>query len=65
MQLAESECYDFGIDLFSEVVPFQSGNPVRDALSNRADEDRKIKDLVNTPPLGCQWWGIFKKQSFS
>ncbi|XXG77234.1 hypothetical protein AAC387_Pa08g1421 [Persea americana] len=52
--LAESECYDFGIDLFSEVVPFQSGNPVRDALSNRADEDRKIKDLVDTPALGCQ-----------
>ncbi|XXG77210.1 hypothetical protein AAC387_Pa08g1400 [Persea americana] len=52
--LSESKCYDFGIDLFSEVVPFQSRNPVRDALSNMADEDRKIKDLVDTPALGCQ-----------
>ncbi|KAJ4968229.1 hypothetical protein NE237_014930 [Protea cynaroides] len=53
----ESEWDEFGNDLYAipEVLPVQYSNPVQDAPpSNRADEDSKIKALIDTPALDWQ-----------
>ncbi|XP_077233023.1 E3 ubiquitin ligase PQT3-like isoform X2 [Tasmannia lanceolata] len=50
----ESEWDEFGNDLyaFPEVMPVQLGNPMQDAPPpNRADEDSKLKALIDTPAL--------------
>ncbi|KAF8380526.1 hypothetical protein HHK36_028013 [Tetracentron sinense] len=50
----ESEWDEFGNDLYSipEVLPVHSSNPVLDAAPpNKADEDSKIKALIDTPAL--------------
>ncbi|RZC52323.1 hypothetical protein C5167_020746 [Papaver somniferum] len=53
----ENEWDEFGNDLYAipEVLPVQSGNPVMDALPpSRADEDSKIKALMDTTALDWQ-----------
>eukprot|EP00268_Persea_americana_P014715 TRINITY_DN165_c0_g2_i1.p1 TRINITY_DN165_c0_g2~~TRINITY_DN165_c0_g2_i1.p1 ORF type:complete len:823 (-),score=189.05 TRINITY_DN165_c0_g2_i1:283-2751(-) len=54
----ESEWDEFGNDLYAipEAVPVQSGHPVQDAPpTNKADEDSKLKALIDTPALDWQW----------
>lgn len=53
----ESEWDEFGNDLYAipEVLPAQSSNPIPDAPPpNKADEDSKIKALIDTPALDWQ-----------
>ncbi|KAI3997916.1 hypothetical protein MKX01_038807 [Papaver californicum] len=53
----ENEWDEFGNDLYAipEVLPVQSGNPVMGALPpSRADEDSKIKALMDTTALDWQ-----------
>ncbi|XP_042516993.1 E3 ubiquitin ligase PARAQUAT TOLERANCE 3-like isoform X2 [Macadamia integrifolia] len=53
----ESEWDEFGNDLYAipEVLPVQSSNQVLDAPPpNKADEDSKIKALIDTPALDWQ-----------
>ncbi|GLU05558.1 hypothetical protein SLE2022_226550 [Rubroshorea leprosula] len=56
----DSEWDEFGNDLYSipEMLPAQSSNPVADAPpENKADEDSKIKALIDTPALDWQRQG--------
>ncbi|XP_065624559.1 E3 ubiquitin ligase PQT3-like isoform X2 [Quercus suber] len=56
----DSEWDEFGNDLYAipEVLPVQSNNPVPEALpTNKADEDSKIKALIDTPALDWQRQG--------
>lgn len=56
----DSEWDEFGNDLYAipEVVPVQSSNPVLDAPPpSKADEDSKIKALIDTPALDWQRQG--------
>lgn len=58
LQPEESEWDEFGNDLYAipEAMPVQSGNPVQDVHpTNRADEDSKLKALIDTPALDWQW----------
>ncbi|KAL5712602.1 RING-type E3 ubiquitin transferase [Ranunculus cassubicifolius] len=53
----DNEWDEFGNDLYAipDVPPVQSINPVQEAPpSNRADEDSKIKALIDTPSLDWQ-----------
>ncbi|XP_022736030.1 E3 ubiquitin ligase PQT3-like isoform X1 [Durio zibethinus] len=53
----DSEWDEFGNDLYSipETLPVQSNNPLPDAPpTNKADEDSKIKALIDTPALDWQ-----------
>ncbi|XP_043698314.1 E3 ubiquitin ligase PARAQUAT TOLERANCE 3-like isoform X2 [Telopea speciosissima] len=53
----ESEWDEFGNDLYAipEVLPVQSSNPVQDAPPpSKADEDSKIRALIDTPALDWQ-----------
>ncbi|OVA05439.1 DWNN domain [Macleaya cordata] len=53
----ENEWDEFGNDLYAipEVLPVQSSNPVMDAPPpNKADEDSKIRALIDTPALDWQ-----------
>ncbi|XP_042515150.1 E3 ubiquitin ligase PQT3-like [Macadamia integrifolia] len=53
----ESDWDEFGSDLYSipEVLPVQSRNSVQDAPpQDKADEDSKIKALIDTPALDWQ-----------
>ncbi|XP_068636293.1 E3 ubiquitin ligase PQT3-like isoform X2 [Aristolochia californica] len=53
----ESEWDEFGNDLYAipEVLPVQSGNLLQDAPpTNKADEDSKIKALIDTSALDWQ-----------
>lgn len=55
-----SEWDEFGNDLYAipEVLPVQSSNPIPDITpTNRADEENKIKALINTPALDWQRQG--------
>lgn len=57
LQPEDSEWDEFGNDLYAipEVLPVQSNNPVPEALpTNKADEDSKIKALIDTPALDWQ-----------
>lgn len=57
MQPDDSEWDEFGNDLYAipEVLPVQSSNPVLDAPPpSKADEDSKIKALIDTPALDWQ-----------
>ncbi|XP_012475879.1 E3 ubiquitin ligase PQT3-like [Gossypium raimondii] len=56
----DTEWDEFGNDLYSipETLPVQSSNPVHNAPpSNKADEDNKIKALIDTPALDWQRQG--------
>ncbi|KHG16567.1 Uncharacterized protein F383_00045 [Gossypium arboreum] len=56
----DSEWDEFGNDLYSipETLPVQSSNPLLDAPpTNKADEDSKIKALIDTPALDWQRQG--------
>ncbi|XP_007039787.2 PREDICTED: E3 ubiquitin-protein ligase RBBP6 isoform X2 [Theobroma cacao] len=56
----DSEWDEFGNDLYSipETLPVQSSNPLPDAPpTNKADEDSKIKALIDTPALDWQRQG--------
>ncbi|XP_021897730.1 E3 ubiquitin ligase PQT3-like isoform X3 [Carica papaya] len=56
----ESEWDEFGNDLYSnpEVLPTRLSNPLPDAQpTNKADEDSKIKALIDTPALDWQRQG--------
>ncbi|KAL5748450.1 hypothetical protein ACOSP7_025491 [Xanthoceras sorbifolium] len=56
----DSEWDEFGNDLYAipEVPTIQSSNPLPDALpTNKADEDSKIKALIDTPALDWQRQG--------
>uniref|UniRef100_A0A5B6ZIS9 DWNN domain-containing protein n=1 Tax=Davidia involucrata TaxID=16924 RepID=A0A5B6ZIS9_DAVIN len=53
----DSEWDEFGNDLYAipEVLPVQSSNPIQDAPPpSKADEDSKIKALIDTPALDWQ-----------
>ncbi|XP_028121509.1 E3 ubiquitin ligase PARAQUAT TOLERANCE 3-like isoform X2 [Camellia sinensis] len=53
----DSEWDEFGNDLYAipEVLPVQASNPIQDAPpSSKADEDSKIKALIDTPALDWQ-----------
>ncbi|GMI95661.1 hypothetical protein like AT5G47430 [Hibiscus trionum] len=53
----DTEWDEFGNDLYSipETLPVQSSNPVHNAPpTNKADEDNKIKALIDTPALDWQ-----------
>ncbi|KAK9274657.1 hypothetical protein L1049_021908 [Liquidambar formosana] len=53
----DSEWDEFGNDLYAipEVLPVQSSNLIQDAPApNKADEDSKIKALIDTPALDWQ-----------
>ncbi|KAM7525527.1 hypothetical protein LguiA_015429 [Lonicera macranthoides] len=55
--LDDSEWDEFGNDLYAipEVLPVQSSNPVLDTPPpSKADEDSKIKALIDTPALDWQ-----------
>lgn len=57
LQPEDLEWDEFGNDLYAipEVLPVQSNNPVPEALpTNKADEDSKIKALIDTPALDWQ-----------
>ncbi|PKI41547.1 hypothetical protein CRG98_038058 [Punica granatum] len=56
----DSEWDEFGNDLYAipEVLPVQSSNPVPEiAPTNKADEENKLKALINTPALDWQRQG--------
>ncbi|KAA3469094.1 DWNN domain isoform 1 [Gossypium australe] len=56
----DTEWDEFGNDLYSipETLPVQSSNPAHNAPpSNKADEDNKIKALIDTPALDWQRQG--------
>ncbi|XP_059440781.1 E3 ubiquitin ligase PQT3-like isoform X2 [Corylus avellana] len=56
----DSEWDEFGNDLYAipEVLPVQSSNPILEAPpTNAADEDSKIKALIDTPALDWQRQG--------
>ncbi|XP_022718931.1 E3 ubiquitin ligase PQT3-like isoform X2 [Durio zibethinus] len=56
----DSEWDEFGNDLYSipETLPLHSSNPLPDAPpTNKADEDTKIKALIDTPALDWQRQG--------
>ncbi|GLT35106.1 hypothetical protein SLA2020_095850 [Shorea laevis] len=56
----DSEWDEFGNDLYSipEMLPTQPSNPLPDAPpANKADEDSKIKALIDTPALDWQRQG--------
>ncbi|XP_023552396.1 E3 ubiquitin ligase PQT3-like isoform X2 [Cucurbita pepo subsp. pepo] len=56
----DSEWDEFGNDLYAipEVLPVQPSNPIPDAPpTNRAEEDSKIKALIDTPALDWQHQG--------
>ncbi|GMJ00413.1 hypothetical protein like AT5G47430 [Hibiscus trionum] len=56
----DSEWDEFGNDLYSfpETLPVQSSNPLPDAPpTNQADEESKIKALIDTPALDWQRQG--------
>ncbi|XP_021901719.1 E3 ubiquitin ligase PQT3-like [Carica papaya] len=56
----DSEWDEFGNDLYSipEVLPTQSSNPLPDVPpTNKADEESKIKALIDTPALDWQRQG--------
>lgn len=58
--LEDSEWDEFGNDLYAipEVLPVQSSNPIPEITpTNRADEENKIKALINTPALDWQRQG--------
>ncbi|GMI76392.1 hypothetical protein like AT5G47430 [Hibiscus trionum] len=53
----DTEWDEFGNDLYSipDTLPVQSSNPVHNAPpTNKADEDNKIKALIDTPALDWQ-----------
>ncbi|XP_059657589.1 E3 ubiquitin ligase PARAQUAT TOLERANCE 3-like isoform X2 [Cornus florida] len=55
--LEDSEWDEFGNDLYAipEAVPVQASNPIQDAPPpSKADEDSKIKALIDTPALDWQ-----------
>lgn len=57
-----SEWDDFGDDVYAipEVPPVQSSNPNAGAPpTNIADEESKIKALIDTPALDCLRWDAF------
>ncbi|KAL9405922.1 hypothetical protein Peur_002894 [Populus x canadensis] len=56
----DSEWDEFGNDLYSipDVLPVQSNNPPPDVVpTNKADEDDRIKALIDTPALDWQRQG--------
>ncbi|XP_038903839.1 E3 ubiquitin ligase PQT3-like isoform X1 [Benincasa hispida] len=56
----DSEWDEFGNDLYAipEVLPVQPSNPILDAPpTNKAEEDSKIKALIDTPALDWQHQG--------
>ncbi|XP_050942425.1 E3 ubiquitin ligase PARAQUAT TOLERANCE 3-like isoform X1 [Cucumis melo] len=56
----DSEWDEFGNDLYAipDVLPVQPSNPILDAPpTNRAEEDSKIKALIDTPALDWQHQG--------
>ncbi|XP_022153991.1 E3 ubiquitin ligase PQT3-like isoform X2 [Momordica charantia] len=56
----DSEWDEFGNDLYAipEVLPVQPSNPIPDAApTNKAEEDSKIKALIDTPALDWQHQG--------
>lgn len=58
----DSEWDEFGNDLYAipDVLPVQPSNPILDAPpTNRAEEDSKIKALIDTPALDWQQWVTF------
>ncbi|KAH9777162.1 E3 ubiquitin ligase PQT3-like [Citrus sinensis] len=60
MNTLDSEWDEFGNDLYAipEAPPVQSSNPLLDvAPTNKADEDSKIKALIDTPALDWQRQG--------
>lgn len=56
--MEDSEFDEFGNDLYAipEALPIVSTNPIPDVMpTNKADEENKIKALINTPALDWQW----------
>ncbi|KAJ6701035.1 RETINOBLASTOMA-BINDING PROTEIN 6, partial [Salix koriyanagi] len=57
----DNEWDEFGNDLYSipDVLPAQSNNPPHDVVpTNKADEDDRIKALIDTPALDWQRQGV-------
>ncbi|AET00990.1 E3 ubiquitin ligase PQT3-like [Medicago truncatula] len=62
MQYPEKlDWHEFGNDVYSipDQLPLQSSTMIPDALTNKADEDRKIKALIDTPALDWQQQGSY------